>query len=122
VKRHHAYAAVTIAVALTLDAVLGILFAGAEHIPAWHGLYCGITNAVTVGCDIGPRTAAGYVINAVECLTVVPLFAATFSLFTSGLAAYETHRARDEIISRGINQPPVRLHWAIPGQPVARRG
>jgi hypothetical protein len=91
---HHRRALVVIAAAVVLDAVLGLLFAAAEHVPPAHGLYCGLANAVTVGCDIAPRSVAGYVVSALECALVVPLFAATFSLFTSGLTS--THVAASE--------------------------
>ena len=84
---HHRRALFVIIAAVVLDAALGLLFAGAEHVPAAHGLYCGLANAVTVGCDIAPRTVAGYVVSALECALIVPLFAATFSLFTSGLTS-----------------------------------
>ena len=82
---HHRAAMLTIAAAAVLDAACGLAFAAAEHIPAWHGLYCALANGVTVGGDIAPSTPAGYAVTAVECLLVVPLFGATFSLFTSGL-------------------------------------
>ena len=84
---HRRQALAVIIIAVLLDAALGLLFAAAEHVPDAHGLYCGLANAVTVGCDIAPRTVAGYVVSALECALIVPLFAATFSLFTSGLTS-----------------------------------
>lgn len=90
---HHRIALAVIAAALGLDALFGLLFAAAEHIAVWHGLYCALANAVTVGGDVAPTTPGGYVVNAGECLLVVPLFAATFSLFTSGLTAGHVRRA-----------------------------
>lgn len=86
--RHHRLALATIGVALAVDAGLGLAFAAVTPgLPWWHGLFCGLANAVTDGGDVAPRTGPGYVITALEYLTVVPLFAATFSLFTSALAS-----------------------------------
>lgn len=97
---HHRIALIVIAAAAVLDAALGFGYAAAEHLPAWHGLFCALANAVTVGGDVPPTDPAGYAINAAECLLVVPLFAATFSLFTSGLSAIHIrsiHQRLDEL-------------------------
>ncbi len=97
---HHRIALIVIAVALVLDAGLGLAFAAVQHLPAWHGLFCGLANAVTDGGDVAPATGAGYAITAAEYLLVVPLFAATFSLFTSGLSAIHIrglHRRLDDM-------------------------
>jgi hypothetical protein len=102
---HHRIAVAVIAAAMTLDAVLGLAFARAEHLPAPHGLFCGLANAVTDGCDVAPRTAGGYVITALEYFLVVPLFAATFSLFTSGLTSLHIGRAE-----RRIKQHVTQVH------------
>ena len=84
---HHQIALITIAAAVVLDVVCGLIYGTAEHTGAWLGLYCAEGNAVTEGACTSPHTLAGHVINAVEWITIVPLFAATFSLFTSGLSA-----------------------------------
>jgi hypothetical protein len=94
---HHRIALVVIGAAVVLDVALGLAFAGAEHIPVAHGLFCGLANAVTDGCDIPPRTPGGYLITAAEYLLVVPLFAATFSLFTSGLTSMHIRRSERRI-------------------------
>ena len=92
---HRRRALAVIAVAAVLDALLGVAYsAETPGLPWWHGLYCALANAVTVGGDIAPVNAAGYVITAMECLLVVPLFAAAFSLLTSGLTS--THVAASE--------------------------
>ena len=101
--RHHGYALITITTALILDFVLGWAYGGLEGIPHAHGLYCALANAVTVGCDVAPRRTAGYVINTVEFLTIVPLFAATLSLFTSGLASVHPAEAIRQHVAR---KPP----------------
>jgi hypothetical protein len=94
---HHRLAALVVLAALILDTVCGAVFSVAQQIPLWHGLFCALANAVTVGGNVPPSTPLGYAVTAVECALVVPLFAATFSLFTSGLTAVHVHQARDEI-------------------------
>ena len=95
---HRRRALDTIAAAATLDIALGVLFAWAEHLNIWLGLYWALTTATTVGYgDVTPHTVAGHVIAALVMLTVVPLFAATFSLFTSGLTDVHVRRAEGRI-------------------------
>lgn len=94
----HKAAALTIATAAVLDAGCGLGYAAAEHLSAPLGLYWAVTTATTVGYgDLTPRTLAGHVIAVAVMLTVVPLFAATFSLFTSGLTAGHVTRAEHRI-------------------------
>lgn len=85
--KHQHIALVVVGVALVLDAALGVAYGLAEHIGAWHGLYCALATAVTVGGDVSPANVTGYVLMAVVCATVVPLFGASFSLFTSALSS-----------------------------------
>jgi Ion channel len=93
---HHRIALIVIAAAAALDAVLGVAFAAAEHISVLLGLYWAVTTATTVGYgDITPLTVWGHVIAVAVMLTVVPLFAATFSLFTSALGAVHVRREVD---------------------------
>jgi hypothetical protein len=94
---HHRLALIVIGSALVLDAGLGVAYAAAMHIAVWHGLYCALANAVTLGGDVSPSNGWAYAVNAAECLTVVPLFGATFSLFTSGLTAGHVARAEGRI-------------------------
>lgn len=94
---HRRIAALTILAAIILDAVLGLAYSRAESIPAAHGLFCGLANAVTDGCDVAPRTTTAYVVTSMEYLLVVPLFAATFSLMTSGLTAVHVASAERRI-------------------------
>lgn len=88
----HRAAAVTISVAVALDVACGLLYGAAEHLPAARALYCAVGNAVTEGACTAPATAAGRWVNLAEFLLVVPLFAATFSLFTSGLTGAHVRR------------------------------
>lgn len=85
---NHRAALITIAAAAVLDAGAGLAFASAEHISLAAGEYWAIATATTVGYgDVTPRTHAGHVIAVVAMVTIIPLFGATFSLFTSGLTA-----------------------------------
>lgn len=94
---HHRLALLVIAAAVAADQLLGLGFALAQPLPLWHAEFCALANAVTDGGDVTPRGGAAYAITAAEYVLVVPLFAATFSLFTSGLAALHVQRAKDEI-------------------------
>jgi hypothetical protein len=86
--RHNRLALYTIGAAVVIDAVLGALYSEfTPGLPLWHGLYCALANAVTDGGDVTPVNDAGYAIQACEYVTVVPLVAAAFSLFTSALSS-----------------------------------
>lgn len=94
----HRAAALTVSAAAILDTGLGLAFAAAEHLPDTTGLYWAVATATTVGYgDVVPRTAAGRAIAVVVMLTVVPLFGATFALFTAGLGAGHLHAAERRI-------------------------
>jgi voltage-gated potassium channel len=86
--RHHRRALVTITAAVVLDTALGLAFAFADHVPVADGLYWATTTATTVGYgDIAPKSGLPRLIAVLVMLTVIPLFAATFSLLTSGLTS-----------------------------------
>lgn len=94
----HKRALITIAVAAGLDGVLGVVFARLEHLPWFTGIYWAVTTATTVGYgDVAPHTTSGRVVAIVVMVTVVPLFAATFSLFTSGLTSTHVQAAAEDI-------------------------
>jgi hypothetical protein len=94
---HRRRALAVITAALVLDAGCGLWFAAAQHISWWLGLYCAVANAVTVGGTVAPSAPGGYLATAAECVLVVPLFAATFSLFTSGLTAVHVAASEERI-------------------------
>lgn len=66
----------------------GAAFAVAGHLPLWHGLYCAVGTASTVGCDVAFTTAAGRVVSVAVMLTAIPLLGATFA----SLTAMHVHR------------------------------
>lgn len=100
---HHRRALAVIAAALTLDLALGAAYSAVTPgLPLWHGLYCALANAVTVGGDVAPANPRGYLVQAGECLLVVPLFAAALSLFTSGLTGGDV-AGLEERIKRHVN-------------------
>lgn len=96
-KGPHVRAFIVISVALVLDTIFGLCFAAAQHISVWLGLYCALANAVTVGGTVAPAHLWGFIWTALECILVVPLFAATFSLFTTGLTAAHVRKSEDRI-------------------------
>lgn len=109
-------ALLTILAAAALDAVGGLVFAAVEHLTSWQGIYWAVATATTVGYgDITPHTLAGHVIAVLVMLTVVPLFAATFSLFTSGLTAGGIQSACHRTVTRLDHI--IRHHPAIPDLP-----
>jgi hypothetical protein len=72
-------------VTAVLDVIFGILYGLDDHIGIWHGLYCATGTATSLGCDVLPADGAGYVLSFLMMLTILPLFGAMFSLFTTGL-------------------------------------
>lgn len=87
------FAYLTIISAICLDFIAGICFAVAEHISVGNGLYWAVTTATTVGYgDVTPHNSLGKLIAVLVMLTVIPLFAATFSLFTTILTANHVSR------------------------------
>ena len=94
----HKAAAITIVAASALDAAGGVVFSEVEHRSLLDGFYWALTTATTVGYgDITPHTAAGKAVAMVVMATVVPLFAASFSLFTTALTAVHVRRAEGRI-------------------------
>lgn len=113
---HHKGAIATITAAALLDVGLGAWFGIADHIGIPDGLFFATTTATTVG--YGDLVAHGWLPHLLAVamqITVIPLFAATFSLFTSGLA--DVSGAEDRIkrhvngalrhhLSKGVSNDP----------------
>jgi voltage-gated potassium channel len=88
VHRHHKRAVVTITAAVLLDTALGLGFAAADHVSVPDDLWFSVVTATTVGYgDVVPHGWAAHLIAVTIMLSVIPLFAATFSLLTSGLTS-----------------------------------
>jgi voltage-gated potassium channel len=90
----------TIALAVGFDVIGAIWFAAVENISVASGLYWSVTTATTVGYgDISPHTDTGHVIAVLVMLTVIPLFAATFSLLTTSLTAIHASKLHAEALA-----------------------
>ena len=109
-----ATAAWTLAAAITLDMAAGLAFAAVEHLSVAKGLYWAVATATTVGYgDIVPRTGAGQWLAVVAMLTVIPLFAAVFSLVTSSLTSRHVHRSLGPDLHRKLDHI-IKHHPDIP--------
>lgn len=127
IKRYQAWAAThrkawrTIRLAVLALVVLGWFHARAAHWPLWHGEFCSLANGVTDGCDVAPANHATYVVEALEYCTVVPLLAATISLFTTSATAEHVRRhvatAASEI--KRHTEARLRHHLGTPAEPGA---
>lgn len=91
----HRPALITIVAAVVLLLGFGWLHSRAMGWPLWHGEFCSLANGVTDGCDAPPATHYAYLVSALEYVTVVPLLAATFSLFTSRATSRHVRRHID---------------------------
>jgi voltage-gated potassium channel Kch len=93
-------ALVTIAGAVGFDLIGAIWFAAVEHLSVATGLYWSVTTATTVGYgDISPHTHVGRLIAVLVMLTVIPLFAATFSLLTTSLTTMHAAKLHAEAMA-----------------------
>jgi voltage-gated potassium channel Kch len=98
VSRKAAYT--TIAAAVVFDIIGAIWFAAVENISVATGLYWSVTTATTVGYgDITPHTHTGRLIAVLVMLTVIPLFAATFSLLTTSLTSMHVSKLHAEALA-----------------------
>jgi hypothetical protein len=90
----------TIAGAVAFDLIGAIWFAAVEHISVATALYWSVTTATTVGYgDVTPHTHIGRVIAVLVMLTVIPLFAATFSLLTTSLTSMHANKLHAEALA-----------------------
>lgn len=98
---HHRRALVIGGAAILVDIACGLTWAAiTPRLPAWHGLYCALADAVTRGGDCPLTSGYRYLLSAIECVTVVPLAAATWSLLTSGLASVQAGKSVRESEAR----------------------
>lgn len=110
--RHHRHALAALAAAAVADLAFGAGFAAADHVSVPLGLWFATETATTVGYgDVVPAGWLPHVLAVATMAVVIPLFAAAFSLLTSGLAAKdarahvdrrlaEHHRAIHERLDR----------------------
>jgi len=90
----------TIVAAAGFDFVGALWFAAVEHLSVATGLYWSVTTATTVGYgDITPHTHVGRLVATLVMLTVIPLFAATFSLLTTTLTSAHVSKLHDEALA-----------------------
>lgn len=90
----------TIFAAVAFDFFGAIWFAAVEHLSVATSLYWSVTTATTVGYgDITPHTHTGRLIAGLVMLTVIPLFAATFSLMTTTLTSMHISKLHDEALA-----------------------
>jgi voltage-gated potassium channel len=102
----------TIAAAVVFDLLGAIWFAAVEHLPVATGLYWSVTTATTVGYgDISPHTHTGRLIAVLVMLTVIPLFAATFSLLTTSLTAIHASKLHEEALA---HLQHIKEHLGVP--------
>lgn len=91
-------AAWLLAATVALDILLGSAFAAAEHVPLGTGLYFATTTATTVGYgDVTPHGWLPHLLAVAVMLTVVPMFAAVFSLVTTALTTAHVRASEDRI-------------------------
>lgn len=89
----HRRAVVILAIAGTLDMVSGVIFSITQHVAVGDGLFWAVGTATTAGSGtVAAVNPAGKVLAVVVMLTVIPLFAAAFSLVTSGITGGHVKR------------------------------
>jgi voltage-gated potassium channel len=90
----------TIVGAAGFDLLGAVWFAAVEHLSVLTGIYWSVTTATTVGYgDITPHTHVGRSVAVLVMLTVIPLFAATFSLLTTSLTTMHLSKLHDEALA-----------------------
>jgi voltage-gated potassium channel len=90
----------TIVGAVAFDLLGAICFAAVENLSVPTAIYWSVTTATTVGYgDVTPHTHVGRVIAVLVMLTVIPLFAATFSLLTTSWTTKNVSRFHDEAMA-----------------------
>ena len=97
---HHRRAVMVFAGTLAADVALGYLLAGAQHVPAWHGVYCTLGLTTTDGCDLAFSSWQAYAVATAAMVLLAPFWAAVFSLFTTGLLADHVDRRHKELMDR----------------------
>ena len=95
---HHRIALLVIGCAAVIDAFGALAFAAADHQGVLLSFYWAVYTATTTGYGDVPVIGPGaHVVAIVVMLTAIPLWTATFSLFTSGLMAQHVRKAEHRI-------------------------
>lgn len=123
-REQHKTAIRVITLAAVLDVIGGLVFALVEHLSIGAGLYWAVATATSTGYgDVTPQTVSGRVVAVCVMLTVIPLFAATFSLVTSGLTSARVkkdnrgmHAKLDHIIKHHPDIPELTESGELPDQ------
>lgn len=109
---HHQRARKVLSLAIGLDICLGVAYAYADNVNVWQGLYYATGVATTSGnSPASPHGWLAYVVTTAMMLLIIPLFAATFSLVTTGLTADHVDKKHDEIkeyVSSSMNNKELR--------------
>lgn len=92
---HHRLAWTLVGVTAALIAADGLLFAFAEKIPLWHGIFCIWMTSITVGGDVLPTNGWGYFSLA---FAPCPIVAAALTLFTSALTSIHVRNSQQEML------------------------
>lgn len=96
--KHHQIAWLTISLAAVLDCLAGIWYAAVMGYPQTSGLCYALGVATTSGSSVPAGTSPqARLVTAVIQVTIIPLFGATFSLFTSALANIHIKRVEKKI-------------------------
>lgn len=98
-NRHHRSALRIVAVTAVMVVALGTLMGTAEHCGPLHGIYCTTGFATTAGCDLQLHGWQAYTLGELSMLLMIPLFAAVFSFFTSGITADHIDQRHDQMAS-----------------------
>lgn len=96
-NRQHRRALTVLGGTVALDVGFGVLYGLTDHIGVLHGLYCATGTATSLGCDVLPANGPAYILSTLMMLTILPLFAAIFSLFTSGLISSHVDQKHEEL-------------------------
>ena len=80
-----------LAAAAAVVGAWAVVFAQAEHLSWFHGLYCSVGIASTNGCDFLPRDTSDQAVTVAVILTAVPVLGTVFARLTAHHTARRVH-------------------------------